>query len=75
MDSGGPKEARGVILTIAVRVQTLGVGTLFPLIQKCLWECRSHTKICMGRSHAFPLHYTPAYTCPSVPQLGFPLVL
>jgi len=44
--------AFGMILRIAVRIQTLGVGTPFPLVQKCLWERHSHTKISMGT--AFP---------------------
>jgi len=52
--------AFGMILRIAVRTQTLGVGTPFPLVQKCLWELRSHTKyLWERRSHAFPHHYTP----------------
>jgi len=55
--------AFGMILRIAVRIQMLGVGTPFLLVQnvygnavptqKCLWE---------RRSHAFPHHYTPAST-------------
>jgi len=44
--------ACGMILRIAVRIQTLGVETPFSLVQKCLWERRSHTKISLGT----PLH-------------------
>jgi len=40
--------AFGMILRIEVRICTLAVGTPFPLLQKCLWERRSHTKIFMG---------------------------
>jgi len=48
-----------MILRIVVRIQTLGVGTPFPLVQKCLRERRYHTKyLCERRSHVFPLHYT-----------------
>jgi len=43
----------------ASRGKNSGVGTPFPLVQKCLWERRSHTKMSMGT--AFPLVPAPLH--------------
>ena len=62
-------------LTIAVRIQTLGVGTLFPLIQKCLWERSSHTKNMYG--NGIPMcsrSTTPLFIC-MIDWVGFSIPL